>query len=247
MRAIQDRSLQMYYQPIYDLHKHKFRSAEALARIVDSEYGMISPAIFIPAAERSGLILPLGNAVLESVYQFIAANDLKSLGIDYIEINLSVEQCRQSNLADTIFALQEKYSISPRQVNFEITESVFDSFEDVVEQNIRKLVEMGYRFSLDDYGTGYSNLQRLRKTPLTMIKIDKSLVDDLFSEEGRIVMRDTIRMMQDLDKEILVEGVETGDSLNLLSEMHCDFIQGYYFSKALPADRFLRFIQSANA
>ena len=210
VRAIQDRSLQVYYQPIYDLHKRKFRSAEALARI-------------------------------------IAANDLKSLGIDYIEINLSVEQCRQSNLADTIFALQEKYSISPRQVNFEITESVFDSFEDVVEQNIRKLVEMGYRFSLDDYGTGYSNLQRLRKTPLTMIKIDKSLVDDLFSEEGRIVMRDTIRMMQDLDKEILVEGVETKDSLNLLNEMHCDFIQGYYFSKALPADRFLRFIQSANA
>ena len=247
VRAIQDSSLQMYYQPIYDLHKHKFRSAEALARIVDSEYGMISPAIFIPAAERSGLILPLGNAVLESVYQFIAANDLKSLGIDYIEINLSVEQCRQGNLADTIFALQEKYSISPRQVNFEITESVFDSFEDVVEQNIRKLVEMGYRFSLDDYGTGYSNLQRLRKTPLTMIKIDKSLVDDLFSEEGRIVMRDTIRMMQDLDKEILVEGVETKDSLNLLNEMHCDFIQGFYFSKALPADHFLRFIQSANA
>ena len=142
--------------------------------------------------------------------------------------------------------LQKKYGISPKQVNFEITESVFDSFEDVVEKNMRRLVELGYSFSLDDYGTGYSNLQRLRKMPLYLIKIDKSLVDDMVSVEGCIVMRNTMRLMQDLDKKIVVEGVETGDSLKLLDEMHCDFIQGFYFSKPLPAAEFLAFVKSGN-
>lgn len=246
LRSIQDGTLQMYYQPIYDAHEGRFRSAEALARIVDREYGMISPAIFIPAAERSGLILSLGTAVIEAVFRFISGHDFSESGLSYIEINLSVEQCRQEDLADTVRQLQQKYRISPSQVNFEITESVFDSFEDVVERNMRQLVEMGYTFSLDDYGTGYSNLQRLRKIPLYLIKIDKSLVDDMFTEEGRIILHNTMSMMRGLNKKLVVEGVETRESLDALSEMNCDFIQGFYYSRPLPVDRFIEFMKANN-
>ena len=245
MRAVRDNTLRMHYQPIYDTHEHKFRTAEALARIIDSEYGVIPPSIFIPAAERSGLILPLGTAVIDSVFRFISSHDFDNLGLSYIEINLSVEQCRQENLADTVFALQEKYGISPKHVNFEITETVFDSFEDVVERNMARLVERGYTFSLDDYGTGYSNLQRLRKVPLKLIKIDKSLVDDIGSDEGRIVMCNTMRMMHGLRKKLVVEGVETRDSLDALEEMQCDYVQGFYFSKPLPEEDFLDFIRES--
>ena len=244
VRAIREKTLQMHYQPIYDMHEQRFRSAEALARIVDREYGVISPAIFIPAAERSGLILQLGTAVIDSVFKFISGHNLEELGLNYIEINLSVEQCRQENLAETIFGLQQKYGISPEQVNFEITETVFDSFEDVVERNMYLLVERGFSFSLDDYGTGYSNLQRLRKVPLKLIKIDKSLVDDIESDEGRIVMYNTISMMHGLRKKLVVEGVETQTALDALQKMHCDHIQGFYFSKPLPEDAFLDFIKA---
>jgi len=244
MRATQDHTLQMYYQPIYDLHEKRYTTAEALARIMDRDYGTISPTIFIPAAERNGFILPLGLAVIDSVFRFLSEHDLSELGMSHIEINLSVEQCRQEDFADTVSLLQKKYGVSPKQVVFEITESVFGAFEEVVEGNIRQLVRMGYSFALDDYGTGYSNLKRLRTIPLSVIKIDKSLTDDMFSDEGRIVMSNTLRIMQELKKDLVVEGVETKESLDALSEMDCDYIQGFYFSKPLPEKEFLKFIKS---
>ena len=245
-RAINNDELQMYYQPIFSTRENVFHSAEALARVIDKEYGIISPAIFIPAAEKSGAIIPLGERIIDQVFRFISEHDLQRLNVSYIEINLSVAQLLQPDLPDVISRLQKKYDISPEMVNFEITESLLDSMSYVMDGNIKKLSEMGYCFSLDDYGVGYSNIQRLRKLPLSMIKIDKSMVDDIFTEDGGVIIKNTVRMMQGINKKLIMEGAETRETVELLSSLSCEYIQGFYFSKPLPEPEFIRFLEENN-
>ena len=121
----------MLYQPIYNVREKRFDSAEALSRLVDRVYGTISPALFIPAAEANGLILSLGEKILESVFRFISGNDMDGLGLSTVEINLSIAQMLQPKLPEVLSELQEKYSIDPARINFEITESMFDNLSDV--------------------------------------------------------------------------------------------------------------------
>ena len=245
-RAINNEELKMYYQPIFSVKENIFHSAEALARIIDREYGTISPIVFIPAAERSGAIIPLGERIIDQVFRFISEHELQKLDIAYIEINLSVAQLLQYDLPDVIQRLQKKYNIDPSMINFEITESLLDSMSYVMDANIKKLSEMGYNFSLDDYGVGYSNIQRLRKLPLSMIKIDKSMVDDIFTEDGGVIIKNTIRMMQGINKKLIMEGAETKETVDLLSSLSCEYIQGFYFSKPLPGEEFISFLEQNN-
>ena len=245
-RAITEKRFEMYYQPIYSVKEGRFVSAEALIRLIDEEYGFVSPALFIPAAERKGLMIPIGDFVLDSVFRFISENDFHKLGLSYIELNLSVAQCLQTDLADKIIALEKKYHVNPERVNLEITETTYENIGDVTDMNIKKLSENGYSFSLDDYGTGYSNMHRISKLPLRIIKIDKTMVDDIGSKAGMSVMRNTVGMMKGINKEIVCEGVETAEQLECLSGLGVDFIQGYYFSKPLPADKFVSFIKERN-
>lgn len=245
-RAIEHDGLEMYYQPIYSIAEGRFRSAEALARINDSVYGMISPAVFIPAAERTGMIELLGMAVIESVFRFMSEHDLKKAGISFIEINLSVAQCVQPQLVQRIQELQERYGIDPSCVNFEITETMIESIDRVMSDNLNRLLEMGYTLSLDDYGMGFSNVGRVRKLPLRLIKIDKSLVDDMFTEEGSVIIRNTVEMMRGINKQVVMEGVEDREVLDALIAMNCDYIQGFYFSRPLPENTFLEYVMAHN-
>lgn len=183
-RAVTGQSLQIYYQPIYDIHRKCFHSAEALARLIDPGYGMVSPAVFIPAAERSGLIVTLGEKIIESVYRFLSEHDIEALGLDCVEINLSVAQCMDQDLCGKVLRLQQQYGIDPRFIRFEITETTFGHISDVGQDTLKQLSGMGYRFALDDYGTGYSNIQCLSRTEFALIKIDKTLVDDLDKPHG---------------------------------------------------------------
>ncbi|MBQ8941395.1 MAG: EAL domain-containing protein [Firmicutes bacterium] len=245
-RAITENRLEMYYQPIYSLKEKRFTSAEALIRLKDREYGFISPGIFIPAAEARGLILPIGDFVVEEVFKFISENDLKKYGIDHIEPNLSVAQCLQPELAEKIKSLEEKYNIDPKDINFEITETFFDNIGEIMDRNINRIRDMGYAFSLDDYGTGYSNIQRVSRLPFSVIKIDKSLIDIIDTPDGLAIIKNTINMMKDIRKEIVAEGVEDEKTVNLLNELGCDYIQGFYFAKPMPKDDFLQFIKENN-
>ena len=242
-RAITENSFEMYYQPIYDNRLHRFTSAEALIRLKDEKYGMIPPGLFIPYAEANGLILSIGRFVLEDVFRFIASHDFKILGLSYIEINLSVAQLLHSDLPDMIRRLQREYKVDPAQVNFEITETLYDNLSAVMDRNVRALKSMGYNFSLDDYGVGFSNIQRMSKLPIALVKIDKSLVDEMFTEDGSVIIRNTVRMMQGIRKKLVAEGVETRSQIDALSEMSCDHIQGFYYSKPLPADEFVDFLK----
>ncbi|MBO4418664.1 MAG: EAL domain-containing protein [Oscillospiraceae bacterium] len=242
-RAVREHHIQMHYQPIYNVRAGRFQSAEALARIVDPEYGLISPAIFIPAAEETGLIIPIGDEVLDQVFRFISEQNLDALGLDYIEINLSVAQCMQRSLPEKFQRLKEKYGVDPGRVNLEITETTFENISEVVSENVNELIRMGFTFALDDYGIGYSSIQRVNHLPLKLIKIDKSMLDEVSSRSGRMILEHTVRMMQSIDKQLVVEGAETRDAVDILENMDCDFIQGYFFSRPLPAEEFVTFIQ----
>ena len=244
-QAIKKHMFEMYYQPIYDIKTREFISAEALIRLNNHEYGFISPAMFIPAAEKSGAIHEIGDFVLENVINFISQNNLEEYGLKSIEINLSIAQCIESDLSEKIIELLSKYNVSPDKINLEITETSQEVNYDIIERNITALSEHGVSFSLDDYGTGYSNILRLTKLPIETIKLDKSFVDDLDKPGMKTVITETIGMLKKLNKKILIEGVETYEDFDYFRNAGCDYIQGFYFSKPLTKTDFFDFLKGA--
>lgn len=245
-RAIEEESFEVYYQPIYSVPKGRFVSADALIRLFDPQHGFISPEALIVAAEQNGAIHKIGEFVFEKVCQFIASDDFKRLGLDYIEVNLSVAQIMNSDLPEKYLAIMEKYQISTDKINLEITETAAAYAQDVMVENLDKLTKAGISFSLDDYGTGYSNMKRVIQLPFKIIKLDKSFVDEKNNPKVWIFISNTVKMLKDMDMEIVVEGVETQEMLDAFSDLQCDFIQGYFFSKPIPKNDFVAFIVEAN-
>lgn len=241
--AIAENRFQMYYQPIYSVGEKSFLSAEALIRLPDEKYGFISPELFIPAAEKNGTILQIGEFVLDSVCSFLAECSQSEVSIDYIELNLSMKQCMQKDLKDKVLYYLEKYNLKPDQINLEVTETAANTAQDIVEENICELSKQGIAFSLDDYGTGYSNMSRIMSLPFRIIKIDKSMTDKVFDSKMKTILKYNIRLIKEIGMEIVVEGVETKEVLKQFEEMGCDYIQGYYFSKPLSQHEFVEFIK----
>lgn len=244
-QALEKESFQVYYQPIYSIKEKRFISAEALLRLFDSKRGFISPETLVTAAEQSGSIHRIGAFVFEKVCQFIASEDFEKLGLDYIEVNLSVAQIMNADLPDTLLSIMNKYNVSPDKINLEITESAtaYDQ-QEVMAKNFEQLAQAGLSFSLDDYGTGYSNIQRVIQLPLKIIKLDKSFADEMNNPKMWIVIKNTIKMLKDMNMEVVIEGVETQETLNEFADLQSDFIQGYYFSKPIPREEFVEFISS---
>lgn len=244
--ALNFRRFQIYYQPIYSTEKGKFVSAEALLRLFDPNYGFISPELLVTAAEKSGAIHRIGDYVLEEVCRFIASEEYKTLGLEYIEVNLSVTQCMRGTLAEDVLEIMEKYHVPTESINLEITETAASHAQEVMSANLSKLTAAGVAFSLDDYGTGYSNIKRVIQLPLKIIKLDKAFVDEQDNPKMRVVLKNTVAMLKDMNMEIVVEGIETQEMLDFFTELNCDFIQGYFFSKPIPKPDFIRFIKSQN-
>ena len=245
-RGITNHRFQMYYQPIYSLKKHRFVSAEALIRLYDDEYGFVPPSLFIPAAEESGAIHKIGDFVIEDVCRFISSQNFEDMGLEYIELNLSLSQCIEHNLPEKIKGYMDKYNVSPNQINLEITETAADYDPSITDKNIDELAAMGISFSLDDYGTGYSNIKRVVNLPLDIVKLDKCLVDEMDSNQMWTVITNTVKMLQRMNKKILVEGVETEKALRKFESIGCDYIQGFYFSKPLSEGEFIFFVIQNN-
>lgn len=245
-RALENGSFQVYYQPIYSVSAGKFVSAEALIRLIDPEYGFISPETLITAAEKNGAIHKIGELVFEKVCQFIASEEFERLGLDYIEVNLSVAQIMNGDLPGALLSIMKQYGITSDKINLEITETAAAYEQRVMMENLDRLTEAGISFSLDDYGTGYSNMQRVMQLPLKIIKLDKSFVDENNNTKMWVFLENTVRMLKDMDMEIVVEGVETQEMLDVFAALKCDFIQGYFFSKPIPKNDFVAFISNAN-
>lgn len=252
-QALKDMTFQVYYQPIYSVEKKYYTSAEALIRLIDDELGFISPEEFIPLAEQSGLILDIGEFVFREVCRFISTERLWQKGIEYVDVNLSVVQCMQEKLYEKLFEIMDEYRLDYNYVNLEITETAAVISSDVLVNNMNRLKEKGVKFSLDDYGTGYSNTANLIKYEFHTIKLDKSIVwSAMENKKAMLALKHTIAMIKDLEMKLVAEGVENLEQAQQLEAMGCDFFQGYYYHRPVNGVNFLseisnRFIERNGA
>ncbi len=245
-QGIINHNFEMYYQPIFSVKDQAFTTAEALIRLKDENNGMVSPGLFIPSAEKSGAIHQIGDFVVQDVCRFISENNLEKLGLSYIEINLSAIQCMRNSVVQKVQDTLDEYHVAPEKVNFEITETASDFVHDTIRKNILELHSHGLQFALDDYGTGYSNLQRVVDFPFKIIKLDKRFVDEWKNPKMRNVIQNTIHMIKDIGDEIVVEGVETKECAEWFASQGCEYIQGFYYAKPMPEKEFLEFLVKHN-
>lgn len=246
--SIQENSFEIYYQPIRNVALDKFTSVEALIRLKNKKYGFISPEEFIPIAESEGLVLPIGEIVFEKVCQFIKeTNCIRELGVNYIEINLSPLQCYQENLASRFKEIMERYQVDPTWINLEITETASLERSDKLQVNLTEMHHMGMSFSLDDYGSGFASIDYLFKLPVEIVKLDKIILWTAMKDENaKIVLIHTLKMLQELGKKIVVEGVEDENMVALLEANGVDYMQGYFYSKPLPQEDYVQFLKEKN-
>lgn len=244
-KAIKNKSFQVYYQPIYSTVNGEINSAEALIRLNDDELGFISPEEFIPIAEEDGSIVEIDDFVLEEVCKFIKENEIHKKGIKYIEVNVSVIECMKRDMAKRVAEKIKKYGLEPEQINIEITETATVNSPQMLEINMSRLVDVGTQFSLDDYGTGYSNINYLIDLPFYLIKIDKNIIWSSFSNvKAGIALDSSIQMIKKLGFHIVAEGVENKEQADKLIEMGCEYLQGYYYSKPLNKNKFLEYLNN---
>ncbi|MYM81542.1 EAL domain-containing protein [Duganella sp. FT50W] len=237
-QALQQHELQLYYQPKVSLRSGRIVGAEALLRWRHPVRGMVSPGVFIPVAEETGLIHNLGAWVLEEACRQISAWRDANLIMPPIAINLSARQF-DSELPKRIALVLDKHQVQPDQINLEITESLLVRGTDKVIAIMNELVAMGMALALDDFGTGYSSLAYLKKFPISTLKIDRSFVIGLpYEENDCAIARAIVTMAQQLRQEIVAEGVETPEQMSFLRELGCDQLQGYLFSQPVPAAEF---------
>jgi len=241
--AIAKDNIMVYYQPIYSVKKKGYNSAEALARLYDEQLGWIPPDLFITIAEKSGLIIELGELILHKVCSFIKDNELSKTSIEYIEINVSPLQLMQKGFADKMLDIMRQYDVSPSQINVEITETAMMTSFAIVNENLSKLVENKIAISLDDYGSGYANINYINRMPFELIKIDRAIVQDSFKEKkAGITLEHTVAMLNALEIDIVAEGVETEEMRDLLVDFGCQYLQGWYYSKAVSETEFMQLI-----
>lgn len=245
-RAVENEEFDVYYQPIFDVATNHFTAVEALVRLNDVNLGYISPEEFIPIAEECGAIYAIGEIVFKKVCQFIKNDHVIDIGLHYVEINLSPLQCFQEDLVSVFTRIMNEYEINPSWINLEITETANFSENNSMHNNIKQLSDRGISFSLDDYGSGFASIDYLFKLPVDIVKIDKSILWQAVKDaNAMIALKSTMQMLKDLGKHIVVEGVETQEMVDLLIENGCDYMQGYYYSKPIPANEYIQFLKSS--
>lgn len=245
--AIQEHRIMVYYQPIFNPVTQKICGAEALVRMKDREGNFISPDEFIPIAEQDGFILRIGLFVYEEVCRFISSNHLMDYGIQMIDVNLSVAQCMQTRISEEFNEILQSYNLPPSILNLEITETAVAHTPELLYSNMNKFKKLGFGCSLDDYGTGYANLSYMLHMPFNMIKIDKEIVWSAMEDEKAYVMLvGIIDMIHKLGMQTVAEGVETQEMVDSLTKLQCNYLQGYYYSRPIPEDDFIKLICAHN-
>ena len=241
-KALEHHRVEVFFQPIYSTGADRVVGAEALARLNDDNMGYIPPNEFIRVAERNGDITELGRQIFDRVCRFVNNENVVNQGIEFINVNLSPAQCLDDDLAADLSGIAFKHGVPMNMFDFEITESFIDDHQAIVNQMTR-LQASGAELSLDDFGTGASNIAQLLKLPIHVVKLDMSVVHSYFKGESKL-LPDLIQMFRNSNMKIVVEGVETVDMKTQLAEMGCDYEQGYFFSKPVPPSAFLAYLRA---
>ncbi len=242
-RAILGNEMVLDYQPKVDLRTGAVVGAEGLVRWHHPEHGLISPDSFIPMAEETGLIVPLGEWVIGQACAALEA--LREQGIEdfVISVNLSPRQLRQRRFPERLATLLARHHIAPSCLELEVTESQLMDRPAEALDALFKLKELGVRLSIDDFGTGYSSLSHLQKFPVDYIKIDRSFLGDIANNGHTVITGAIIALGHSLKLQVIAEGVETREQIDFLRDHDCDQMQGYYFSPALPRERLQDMLQ----
>ncbi|GAA4841502.1 hypothetical protein GCM10023310_19190 [Paenibacillus vulneris] len=238
-KALEREELTLYYQPQVDLITGKIVGVEALVRWIHPENGLISPLEFIPMAEETGLIAPMGEWILYTACKQIKLWEEKGFPPMRVSVNLSARQIQQQNLVDYVRQVLKETSLDPRLLELEITESIAMYNEDYVIGKLNSLKLLGIQIAIDDFGTGYSSLNYLNKFPIDTLKIDKSFISQVKdTTDNREIIMTILAMARNLNLKVIAEGVETIEQLHFLQNNKCNEAQGYFFSKPLSVEDF---------
>ncbi|MDO4274383.1 MAG: bifunctional diguanylate cyclase/phosphodiesterase [Eubacteriales bacterium] len=240
--AVEEGRFTVWFQPVYDLGTCGFSSAEALVRLWDRKYGMISPGEFIPLAEDIGLVEDINWIVLDKVCRFWKENP--ELPLHSISVNMSMPQLLDENFPQKVEDLLDKYGISREKIRLEMTERVTLSDGAYVKEMMKKLADKGVFFYLDDFGIGYSNFTSALQLPYECIKLDKSLMDSLEANEQNFrIVRTVTDVFHDIGCQVIAEGIETEQQADMAAKMGMDKIQGFYFAKPMPGEKLVDFLK----
>ncbi|MDH3335703.1 MAG: EAL domain-containing protein, partial [Rhodospirillaceae bacterium] len=248
IKALENDELSLLYQPKLDMKTNKITAVEALMRWDNPDLGSITPFVFIPILEESGLVVEVGEWAIKKACE--QHNKWVNNGLPPMKmaVNLSARQLREKTFVPIVERALKSYKLDVKYFEVEITESMLMSDAPNIVAALRKLHEMGIHVSMDDFGTGYSSLSYLKRFPIDTIKIDRSFVSDIAtSQDDAEIIRTIINMGKTLNRNVIAEGVETIEQFNMLKEYECDEIQGYYISRPLSGDNFVSFYSEWNS
>jgi EAL domain-containing protein (putative c-di-GMP-specific phosphodiesterase class I) len=230
-------ALYLQYQPILDLKTNLICGFEALARLRTERLGSVTPMEFIPIAEKTKLIIPIGKAIMVQAFQFLKKINQIGHEVISVAINVSAIQLLRPDFTSGLLELIQKMQVDPRNIGIEITESIFSSDYDYINAVILELRDAGLHIAIDDFGTGYSSLRRERELNVNSLKIDKYFIDKLLVDgTQRAITGDIISIAHRLGHSVIAEGVEYEDQRHYLETHDCDMIQGYLISRPLDED-----------
>jgi diguanylate cyclase (GGDEF)-like protein len=230
-RAIEQGELQVYYQPVVRAADLGMVCVEALVRWTSPEFGAVSPALFIPVAEETGLIHDIGRFVIDR-----ACRDLLRWPDLKVAINISPVQLRDPNFANDLLAVVERHGLSPHQFELELTEGILVSNPTIAKRKLATLKELGFVLALDDFGTGFSSIGYLRQFPFDILKVDRSFVRDIgLNQTANALIQSLVSLGDAMDLDVIAEGIENEDQLRLLRLVQCEYVQGFHISRPVPA------------
>ena len=233
----------LQFQPIVDINTGEIYAAEALVRWHSKELGYVPPDLFIPIAEENGVIIPLGEWVFETACRQIKRWQDMGFNNLHVAINVSAKQLKRKNIVQTFANILAVTGLDAKFIELELTESI--AFLDDVVPVLKQLKEMGLCLSIDDFGTGYSGLSNIKLFNIDILKIDKSFIQDIdTNNDSRAIVSNTITLAKKIQVKVIAEGVETKEQLKFLKEYNCDLIQGYYFSPPVNMDAFTKLLES---
>lgn len=249
LMALENESLEVYYQPVVDMQTERVISMEALVRLRDEKLGFIPPDELVSIAEKNGSVVMLDEQVFEKVCRFLREQILenRSLGIRDVHVNVSVIFFMQTGMAKKILDIMERYGIPAEYITLEVTERAAASVPEMMKKHMETLAAEGISFALDDYGTGNSNCSYLINYPFDKVKFDKTMVWSYFtSKTGKIILDNEVNTIHELHIPIVAEGVETKEQMERLKRLKVEYIQGYYYAKPMPQKEFLEFVREKN-